>query len=117
MNGNGKLYERLAVINRLSDALCWATWALRNVPYGLPYVYYKARGKKPILYDKAYELYIDERLHSIDGYLGDGATLCLASNCILSGYTPLWSKRYEDKAYLRRVSEWMDAGDFPFVRL
>ena len=117
MNGNGKLYERLAVINRLSVALCWATWALRNVPYAVPYAYYKARGKKPILYDKAYELYIDERLHSIDGYIGDGVSLCLASNCILSGYTPLWSKGYEDKAYLRRVSGWMDAGDFPFVGL
>ena len=100
-----------------SQALCCAVWAFRNLPYAVPYLYYKARGKKPILYDKAYELYIDERLHSIDGYMGDGATLCLASNCILSGYTPLWSKRYEDKAYLRRVSEWMDAGDFPFVRL
>ena len=117
MSGNGNQFERLVRINRLSDALCWATWALRNVPYMVPYVYHRARGRKPILYDKAYQLYIDERLHSIDGYMGDGVTLSLASNCILSGYTPLWSKGYEDKAYLRRVSSWMDEGDWPFVGL
>lgn len=116
MNGNGRLSVRLAM-TRLRDALCWATWAVRNLPYGLPYVFYKARGKRPILYDKAYNLYMSERLHSIDGYMGDGVSLSLASNCILSGYTPLWSRRYEEKAFHRRVKQWGNDGHWPFVKI